>query len=152
MLLENHFLRQKKQKKQLLVTILVTMFLLFFSFVLLFTTNRHETDNFVLGASYTIVGELKQNDNYPFYTHSISSGDLVYYVHSPAINLNAFSDQTVSLRGVFLEKKDKKNIFDIRFLKTPDQSMIYSQKRYIFPGDLLFIDTKEDNNISAKKQ
>lgn len=165
MLLENDFLRQKRQKKQLFVTILVVSFVLFFCFLFLFVNGR-ESSSFVQGEYYNFVGDLQENNNYPLYTHSMNSGENNYYFRSSSINLNNFIakeekdknnknnqlSSSIKLGATFQERKNKKDIFEVNFLNDTKNDILYFQKNIIFPSDLLLINTKEDINISAKKE
>ncbi|PID34894.1 MAG: hypothetical protein CR971_00850 [candidate division SR1 bacterium] len=147
MILENKFIREKKQKKHLIMTILIIFFLLFFSFILLFTNTQHSTleeDSYV-----SFSGILTVDNNYPLYTHLLDQGSQQMYVKSTRIDLNAFVGKQILVKGHKIEENNS-SVLDVALVYAVDQRYILRDKQYIFPKKFFLLDINDDENLSVK--
>ncbi len=147
MILENKFIREKRQKKRLMTTILITFFLICFGLLVVLTNTKQEmlmesTDHI------TFAGMLVSDTNYPSYTHTITSGDTRFHAKSSTINLNTFAGKNLRIRGEIVDASSEIPTVDINMIYTPEQSYFLKDKKYIFPKKFFLLDLSQDTMLS----
>ncbi|HMS91192.1 MAG TPA: hypothetical protein PKC87_03175 [Candidatus Absconditabacterales bacterium] len=107
---------------------------------------------YTLGASLTFSGKIVVDNNFPNYTHSLTTkeGEKIG-LKSSTINLNTYVGQKIELVGRVKKYFKITPILELDTLKLPDQGLIISNNRYLFVKELMYLDFSSQSQLSASK-
>lgn len=155
-------IRNLKQKKILNIKVILWFVLLciavFFliklagSIVQRFNQTPQENMIYTLWASIAFSGTIVVDNNFPNYTHSLTTSDgKKIGLKSSIVNLNAYVDKKIAL--VWKVKKYFKitPVLEVDTIKLPDQWLIITANRYFFVDDLMYLDFSTQPQLSAIK-
>lgn len=107
---------------------------------------------YTLWASLTFSGKILIDNNFPNYTHSLTTREWKKIgLKSSTINLNIYTDQKIELVGRVKKYFKITPIVEVDTLKFPDQGLVVSANRYFFFKDLMFLDFSTQPQLSASK-
>lgn len=117
-----------------------------------FTQSPQENMMYTLWASLPFVGEIVVDNNFPNYTHSLTTTDGEKIgLKSSTINLNAYVHMDIELVGRVKKYFKITPVIEVDTIKLPDQWLIISSHRYFFVDDLLYLDFSTQPQLSAVK-
>lgn len=115
-------------------------------------TKPDQNQEFHIGETMNFAGEISNENNFPLYTHKITSRKWeVIFLKSSNINLNKYSWKL----EIHWEIKDIKKdipILEVISIKFPEQGLIIKNNTYFFVKDMLYLDFSNQSQLSAKKE
>ena len=107
---------------------------------------------YTLGASLTFSGKIVVDNNFPNYTHSLTTREWKKIgLKSSTINLNTYVNKKIELVGRVKKYFKMTPIIELDTLKIPDQWLIINANRYFFIKELMYLDFSTQPQLSAMK-
>ena len=107
---------------------------------------------YTLWSSHTFSGKIIVDNNFPTYTHSITTQDgTKIWLKSSTINLNAYVDKDLEVVGRVKKYFKVTPVLEVDTIKIPEQWLIINDNRYLFVNDLLYLDFSTQPQLSASK-
>lgn len=105
-----------------------------------------------IGETMTFDGTINTTNKFPIYTHTVYNKDSVkIFLKSSSVNLNTYEGQYVSLKWEIKEIYKWAPIIDVTEIKISNEGLAIQDNTYIFSKDLLILDFKDQNQLSAKR-
>jgi hypothetical protein len=105
---------------------------------------------YTLWASLTFSGKIVADNNFPNYTHSLTTNEWKKIgLKSSTINLNTYVDKKIELVGRVKKYFKITPIVELDTLKIPDQWLIISANRYFFVKERMYLDFSTQAQLSA---
>jgi len=107
---------------------------------------------YTLWATLTFPGKIIADNNFPNYTHSLTTKEWkLIGLKSASINLNAYVGQKIELVGRVKKYFKVTPVLEVDTLKIPSQGLIITANRYFFVKDLMYLDFSSQPQLSAAK-
>ena len=117
-----------------------------------FNQTPQEAMIYTLGASISFSGKIVPDNNFPNYTHSLTTKEgKIIGLKSSTINLNTYVNKKIELVGRVKKYFKVTPVIEVDTLKLPDQWMIINANRYFFVKDLMYLDFSTQPQLSASK-
>jgi hypothetical protein len=102
-----------------------------------------------VGDTVQVTGNVIQDNNFPYYTHSIidANHDKIG-LKSASINLNEYT-QKIEIQGKIEKFLKLVPVVEVDTVKIPDQGLIIKGNIYFFTKDFLYLDFTTQPQLSA---
>lgn len=154
-------IRNLKQKKILNVRVFLWFVVICVGIYFLITFATSITKRFsqtpqkgmyTLWASLTFSGKIVVDNNFPNYTHSLTTKEWKKIgLKSSTININTYVDQKIEFVGRVKKYFKITPIVELDTIKLPDQWLIVSANRYFFVKELMYLDFSSQAQLSASR-
>ncbi len=152
------FQKKRNVKKTILIIIIMVFWIFLVSKITTSIYNKITAPKIIsaeeskIGNEVTIKWEIKVENNFPIYTHSISNISQKFYIKSASINLNKFLWATNEIVGKVTDNYKWIPVIDVDAIKDINQWLIIKDNIFFFVKDLLYLDFTNQNQLSAYKK
>jgi hypothetical protein len=152
------FQRRDMRKKRIFTAILISLVLLL---IWILGSNIQEyyhqqsvlpVQSLTIWETMTFEWTIDTTNKFPIYTHTVYNKDGVkIFLKSSSVNLNTYEGQYVSLKGKIKEIYKGAPVVDVSEIKISNEGLAIQDNTYVFSKDLLILDFKDQNQLSAKR-
>lgn len=144
--------KKKRKRKILLVTIIIGLALIIFNRKFTnFDGNSWPQKEYKIGDKVSVEGIIKQENNFPHYTHKLNTERQTIRLKSTVINLNTYTNKNIGIAGQVNEIYKGTPVIDVSSIDDSENHLFIKNNKYIFGKELLLLDFSKQPNMSASK-